>query len=136
MSPVRTSLKLTVLGAAALAIAGAGGYFYYSSSSNPGVAARLPALVKRSPAPTERAWPARLETLVGEGLADPYGVAADGKGNTYFSDGGDRNAVSVLGADGSVRLLAGGAEGYRDGVGAAASFNTPSGIALDKHGNL
>jgi sugar lactone lactonase YvrE len=132
---VRNSIKLTAIGAAVLAIAGAGGYFYYSSPA-PGVAARLPTLVKHEPVPTERSWPARLETVLDSGLADPYGVAVDGKGNVYFSDGGERNTVSVMAADGSMRLLAGGAEGYREGVGAAASFNTPSGIALDKHGNV
>ena len=130
-----TSIKLTAIGAAVLAIAGAGGYFYYSSPV-PGVAAAQPLLVKRGPAPTERSWPARLETILGSGLADPYGVAVDGKGNVYFSDGGERNTVSVLVPDGSVRVLAGGIEGYRDGIGAAASLNTPSGIALDRHGNV
>ncbi|WP_426171936.1 SMP-30/gluconolactonase/LRE family protein [Pseudoduganella sp. R-34] len=132
---MRTSIKLTVFAAAALAIAGAGGYFYYSSPANT-VAARLPELVKRGPAPTERAWPARLETLLDAGLADPYGIAADKQGNVYFSDGGEKNTVSVLARDGSVRVLAGGIEGYRDGAGVAAAFNTPSGIALDKQGNV
>jgi sugar lactone lactonase YvrE len=132
---VHTSIKLTAIGAAVLAIAGAGGYFYYSSSA-PEVVARLPALVKRGAAPTERAWPARLETLVEAGLADPYGVAVDGRGNIYFSDGGERNTVSMLAPDGTIRVLAGAVEGYRDGAGTAASFNTPSGIALDKHGNV
>lgn len=132
---VRTSLKLTSLAAAVLALAGAGAYFHYFSG-NPGAVARLPGLVKRGPAPTERAWPARLETVAEGGLADPYGVAADARGNIYFSEGGERNAVSVLAADGGKRLLAGGAEGYRDGAGAAAAFNTPSGVALDGRGNL
>lgn len=118
-----------------LAIAGAGGYFYFSPGGE-GAASRLPAAVKRGPAPTERAWPARLETLVEAGLLDPYGVAVDGKGNIYFSQGGDSNTISVLAPDGSLRVLAGAAEGYRDGVGTAASFHTPSGVALDASGNL
>lgn len=132
---VSTSIKLTAIGAAVLAIAGAGGYFYYSAPVA-SVAARLPELVKRGPAPTERAWPARLDTLLESGLADPYGVAVDKQGNVYFSDGGEKNTVSVLAADGSTRVLAGGIEGYREGIGAAAAFNTPSGIALDKQGNV
>ena len=132
---MHTSIKLTVIGTAILAIAGAGGYFY-NSSSPPSAAKRQPELVKRGPAPTERAWPARLETLLDAGLADPYGVAVDKQGNVYFSDGGDKNTVSVLAPDGSVRVLAGGIEGYREGIGAAAAFNTPSGIALDKQGNV
>ncbi|XLZ71744.1 NHL repeat-containing protein [Massilia sp. SR12] len=132
---MHTSLKLTTVAAAVLAIAGAGGYFYFSPGEQ-GAASRLPAVVKRGPAPTERAWPARLETLVEAGLVDPYGIAVDGKGNIYFSQGGESNTISVLAPDGSLRLLAGAAEGYRDGVGAAASFNTPSGVALDGKGNL
>ncbi|WP_342114890.1 NHL repeat-containing protein [Pseudoduganella sp. OTU4001] len=130
---MRTSLK--IISAAVLAIA-AGGAGYYYFSGKPEVGARLPSLVKRAPAPTQRAWPARLETLVDGGLADPYGIAVDRSGAIYFSQGGDRNVISVLGPDGSVRVLAGGAEGYRDGAGASASFNTPSGVALDKQGNL
>lgn len=131
---MHTSLKLTTVAAAVLAIAGTGGYFYFSPGEQG--APRLPALVKRGPAPTERAWPARLETLVDAGLVDPYGIAVDGKGNIYFSQGGDSNAIWLLAPDGSLRVVAGAAEGYRDGVGAAASFNTPSGIALDAAGNL
>lgn len=131
---VRTSLKLTSMAAAVLAIAGAGGYFYYYSG--PTAPARLAKLIKRSPPPTQPAWSARLETLVDGGLADPYGMAVDAKGAIYFSEGGERNAVSVLAPDGSRRVLAGGAEGYRDGIGTAASFHTPSGVALDGQGNL
>jgi len=100
------------------------------------VAKSLPELAKRGPAPTERAWPARLETLLDAGLVDPYGVAVDKQGNVYFSDSGEKNTVSVLAPDGSTRVLAGGIEGYREGLGAAAAFNTPSGIALDKQGNV
>jgi len=132
---VHTSIKLTVIGAAVLAIAGAGGYFYNSSPTH-SVAPRLPELVKRGPEPTERAWPARLETLLDSGLADPYGVAVDKQGNVYFSDGDEKNTVSVLAPDGKTRVLAGGVEGYSEGLGAAAAFNTPSGIALDKQGNV
>lgn len=118
-----------------LAIAGAGGYFYNSMPAA-SVAPRLPELVNRGPAPTERAWPARLETLLDAGLADPYGVAVDKQGNIYFSDGGEKNTVSVLAPDGSTRVLAGGIEGYSEGLGTAAAFNTPSGIALDQQGNV
>ncbi|WP_374586244.1 NHL repeat-containing protein [Pseudoduganella sp.] len=132
---MHTSLKLTSIAAAALAIAGAGGYYYYSASV-PGAATRLPSIVKRGPAPTERAWPARLETLLDSELLDPYGVALDAQGNIYFSQGGDANVISVLAPDGSRRVLAGGAEGFRNGAGVAASFNTPSGIAVDAQGNV
>jgi DNA-binding beta-propeller fold protein YncE len=135
MQSVHTSIKFTAIAVAALAVAGAVGYFYHSSLG-PAVSARLPALVKLGPAPTERAWPARLETLADAGLDDPYGVAVNEKGNVYFADGGDRNTVSVLAPDGAIRVLAGGAEGFKDGLGSAAAFHTPSGIALDRQGNV
>jgi DNA-binding beta-propeller fold protein YncE len=133
---VHTSIKLTALGAAVLAIASAGGYLYLHSTPAPRAAAPLPGPIQHGPAPTERSWPARLETVLDDGLSDPYGIAVDRKGNVYFSDGGERNTVSVLAPDGGMRVLAGGIEGYRDGIGANASFNTPSGIALDKDGNV
>jgi sugar lactone lactonase YvrE len=127
-------VKLTLIAAAVLALAGTGGYFYLAATKSG--TTRLPGLVKRGPPPTVRAWPARLQTLADGGLAEPYGIAVDGKGNIYYSEGGERNVIALLAADGSVRVLAGGVEGLRDGVGAAASFHTPSGVALDAHGNL
>ncbi|HZI19847.1 MAG TPA: NHL repeat-containing protein [Pyrinomonadaceae bacterium] len=70
------------------------------------------------------------------GFAEPFGLAADGAGNLYVSDAGESNRIRKLSPDGSVSTLAGGAEGFADGAGAAASFHTPSGIALDREGNL
>ena len=69
-------------------------------------------------------------------FADPYGLALDPHGTLYISDGGDNDRIRVLRPDGSVATLAGGAEGFRDGQGAAARFDTPSGLALDATGNL
>lgn len=69
-------------------------------------------------------------------FADPYGLAWDPHGTLYVSDGGDNDRIRVLRADGSVATLAGGVEGFLDGQGAAARFDTPSGIALDALGNL
>ena len=69
-------------------------------------------------------------------LAEPYGLAQDPYGALYISDAGDNNRIRVLRADGVVGALAGGAEGFRDGQGAVARFNAPSGIVLDELGNL
>ena len=67
---------------------------------------------------------------------DPYGLALDPHGTLYVSDGGDSDRIRALRPDGTVATLAGGVEGFRDGQGTAARFNTPSGLALDATGNL
>lgn len=66
----------------------------------------------------------------------PIGVAADDKGNVYVADSyNDR--IRLITADGQVRTLAGqDAPGFADGQGAAAAFDTPTGIALDRHGAM
>jgi sugar lactone lactonase YvrE len=66
----------------------------------------------------------------------PIGVAADDQGNVYVADSyNDR--LRVISPDGQVRTLAGGdAPGFADGQGASAAFDTPTGIALDRHGLL
>ena len=69
-------------------------------------------------------------------FADPYGLALDPHGTLYVSDGGDNDRIRALRVDGTVATLAGGVEGFQDGQGAAARFNTPSGLALDATGNL
>ena len=94
-------------------------------------------------------WQPRVATLAGDGrvgwrdgaaaqaqFADPYGLALDPHGALYVSDGGDNDRIRVLRPDGSVATLAGGIEGFQDGQGAAARFDTPSGLALDAIGNL
>jgi len=94
-------------------------------------------------------WPARITLLAGDGhaglrdglgaqarFADPYGLAIDLGGRRYVSDGGDNNRIRRIAPDGQVSTLAGGAEGFKDGLGGAAAFHTPSGLALDAQGNL
>ena len=94
-------------------------------------------------------WKPRVAALAGDGrvgwrdgaaaqaqFADPYGVALDPHGTLYVSDGGDNDRIRALRPDGTVATLAGGVEGFQDGQGAAARFDTPSGLALDATGNL
>jgi sugar lactone lactonase YvrE len=69
-------------------------------------------------------------------FGDPFGVALDGAGNVYVADAGASNRVRKIDRAGNVSTLAGGAEGYADGAGAAAQFNTPSGLAIDAAGNV
>ena len=66
----------------------------------------------------------------------PLDVAVDAAGNVYVSDFGD-HIIRKITADGTVSTLAGSGEyGCADGVGAAASFDSPSGVAVDAAGNV
>jgi len=103
-----------------------------------------------SPPPaTPLGWRAQVELLGGDGIegdaigpgpasrfSDPWGVVLDAGGTLYVADAGDNNRILRRWLDGDFHLLAGGREGFADGLGGAAAFNTPSGIALDRHGNL
>ncbi|HEU4713527.1 MAG TPA: NHL repeat-containing protein [Pyrinomonadaceae bacterium] len=94
----------------------------------------------RKPAPTPRAWRAHVTTFAGDGspaaFSDPFGVAAAEDGTIYVADAGDTNQIKKITPEGVVTTLAGGSEGFADGVGPQASFNTPSGLAIDADGNL
>jgi sugar lactone lactonase YvrE len=67
----------------------------------------------------------------------PYGVAADSVGNLYVTDSLN-DVVDKVAPSGLVTILAGqsGVRGTADGVGTAAQFTGPTGIALDGNGNL
>ena len=101
------------------------------------------------PQATPLGWAGQLQLRAGDGVlglrdglaaqarfADPYGLALGRDGTLYVADAGDNNRIRAIRADGSVISLAGSSEGFRDGNGAAAAFNTPSGMALDAAGNL
>ncbi|EEI90041.1 NHL repeat protein [Sphingobacterium spiritivorum ATCC 33300] len=72
-----------------------------------------------------------------------WGVVVDNKGDLYFTDnnatGGNRIRKITFDAsgNGTVSTIAGQAStGNADGIGAAASFNRPSGLAIDKNNNI
>ncbi len=107
------------------------------------------AVLLPAPAPTDPAWTPRLAVLAGSGLpgaadgpapqsrfSDPYGLALDLLGNVYVADAGDSNRIRKIATDGTVSTIAGAHEGFADGTGAAAAFDTPSSIAFDRRGNL
>lgn len=68
----------------------------------------------------------------------PTEIASDGEGNLFVADSGNNTIRWVVIATGAVTTLAGtpGLSGRADGIGAAASFNNPEGIASDGFGNL
>lgn len=104
-------------------------------------------IYRRRPLPTVVGWKAHVATIAGDGspvirdgkqsgFSDPFGVAVANDGTIYVADAGESNRVRKISLDGNVMTLAGGKEGFADGVGTAASFNTPSAIALGPGGNI
>ena len=67
----------------------------------------------------------------------PEGVAVDGSRNVYVADGLNHTIRKVT-PDGVVTTLAGspGVSGNTDGIGSAARFNVPVGVAVDGSGNV
>ena len=113
-----------------------GGFFFYQWYIN-------------RPIPTIVGWQPVVSTLAGDGapgstdgqtgkaqFADPFGVAVDNLGNLYIADAGDNNRIRKIALDGQVTTFAGSSEGFRDGQGTNATFNTPSAIAIDSKNNI
>lgn len=104
----------------------------------------------RSPAPEiEPGWVGTARVIAGDGttgyrdgtawrarFADPFGVAVAPDGTVFVADAGDSNRIRRIGSDGFVSTIAGGVRGFTDGFGAAARFDTPSGLTLDANGTL
>jgi sugar lactone lactonase YvrE len=67
----------------------------------------------------------------------PQAVAVDGSGTIYVADSGNSTIREITPA-GVVSTIAGspGTSGSSDGIGAAALFNSPQGIAVDATGNV
>jgi hypothetical protein len=69
-------------------------------------------------------------------LKFPMQAVMGANGLLYISDSGN-NQIRVMAADGSISTLAGsGVAGGNDGLGSAATFNSPVGIAIDGDGSL
>ena len=118
----------------AAAAAGALAWYVVSGSAAPGDG-RLAILAPKA-APTVMGWPVALSDIA-SGMSDPFGVVVDRKGNVYVADAGEHNRIVKIAPDGASSVLAGGAaEGFADGLGAAAAFHTPSALAIDREGNL
>ena len=104
-------------------------------------------IFRRKPLPTMPGWKANITTVAGDGapvfrdevpsgFSDPFGVAVAIDGTVYVADAGESNRIRKIAPDGAVTTFAGGSEGYSDGPATAASFNTPSGLALGPDGSL
>ncbi len=105
--------------------------------------------IKTKKIPTSREAVGQVTTLAGAGypgledgtafeaaFSDPFGIAVDIRGNVLVADGGEANRIRRITPEGKVDTVAGSSEGFADGRAASSEFNTPSGIATDKRGNL
>ena len=93
--------------------------------------------------------PGQVSTFAGSGIEGyidgpagtaqfhaPTGVTCDPQGNVYVVDMYN-HCVRKITPDGTVSTFAGtGAQGFSNGTGTLAQFNTPSGIAMDHNGNI
>jgi DNA-binding beta-propeller fold protein YncE len=88
------------------------------------------------PRPTPFGWPAALNTVAGDGergfadgrgpaarFSDPFAVALGPKGELYVADAGETNRIRRIAPDGRTTTLPG-------------AFDTPSGLAVDRAGNV
>jgi sugar lactone lactonase YvrE len=99
--------------------------------------------------PTSRVAVGSVQTLAGDGsprfidgkaqaasFSDPFGIAVDRKGNLYVADGGEANRIRRIDTNGNVETVAGSTEGFADGRARSSAFNTPSGLAINKQGEI
>ena len=105
----------------------------------------------RKPTPTPVGWRAHVTTIAGNGsplfkqfsseqptrisFSDPFGVAVAKDGTIYIADAGETNRIFKI-TEGTITPVAGSHEADSDDSHASASFNTPSGLAIDGDGNI
>ena len=127
-------MRKIVLAIAILALLGVAAFFVYRHATKP--------------KPTDPEAVGKVTTFAGTGapgsgdgardaasFTDPFGVAVDRRGNVLISDGAT-NRIRLITPQGEVKTIAGSGEGHGDGPAMEAQFNTPSGIAFDRDGDL
>ncbi len=77
-------------------------------------------------------------TLATARFRQPMALAIDGAGNVFVAEGNSHNALRKIGSNGIVSTIAGAQAGGGavDGVGSAASFLQPRGLAVDASGKV
>jgi sugar lactone lactonase YvrE len=81
-------------------------------------------------------WRATVRLLSSQRFADPFGVAVSRSGTVYVADGANGNRIYSITPAREWTIVAGGEEGFVDGVGVAARFSTPSGLAAAADGTI
>ena len=75
-------------------------------------------------------------TIIADGFNVPFGVAVDNVGNIFVADS-NNHSIKKITPEGVVTTIAGnGIQGYNDGSGANARFNSPQDVAVDSNGNV
>ena len=77
-----------------------------------------------------------LDTVIGTGLSEPYGVAVDGVNSVYVTDSSNNRILKYFPDTGVRTNFAGivGVRGYLDGAGYLAKFSNPQGIVAARGG--
>ena len=113
------------------------GNVYVADMDNHTIRKITPTGVVTTLAGLARSWGSSDGTGSEARFHNPYGVGVDHAGNIYASDT-DNNTVRKITPAGVVTALAGLADygGWDDGVGSAARFSSPKGLAVDTAGNI
>jgi sugar lactone lactonase YvrE len=109
------------------------------------IAIRSAAAQSSSANPANNLFVTTLAGIITAGYADgvgvsarfngPLGIAVDKNDNVIVAD--FRNArIRRITPDGNVSTIAGSGTGFVDGVGIYARFNSPTGVAVNKEGNI